>query len=327
MSADLGMRRLPVLAVLALAVVGDVRHRARAVQRHGGDQVLEAGRAASAAARRACPGLRTGTRRRRRRAPASRRSSRRPAAAGRDRPRCRACAGYCTRALQDRQRGQAQEVELHQPRLLDVFHRVLRDQHVGSSDRGRAAPARSAAGRRSPRRRHACWRGGTGPRAAARFPAGGAPPRRRRASACSRGSPSIACCSVTGLAGLFGISSATRLTCPNGRPSTRPDVAHRRARLQLAEGDDLRHPVGAVFAPHVGDHLVAPVLAEIDVEIRHRHALGIEEPLEQQAEAQRVEIGDGQRPGRHRAGTRAAARPTGMPCAFAHWMKSATIRK
>ena len=59
------------------------------------------------------------------------------------------------------------------------------------------------------------------------------------------------------------------------------DVAQHRARLKLAEGDDLRHPVAAIALLHVADHLVAPVLAEIDVEVGHRHALGIEEALEQ----------------------------------------------
>ena len=52
-----------------------------------------------------------------------------------------------------------------------------------------------------------------------------------------------------------------------------------------------------------------PVDAEVDVEIRHRDAFGIEEALEQQAEAQRIEIGDGQRVGDERAGAGAAARP------------------
>ena len=68
-------------------------------------------------------------------------------------------------------------------------------------------------------------------------------------------------------------------------------------------------PALAVLVAHVADHLVAAVLAEVDVEVRHRHALGVEEALEQQAEAQRVEVGDRERPGDHRAGARAAARP------------------
>ena len=65
----------------------------------------------------------------------------------------------------------------------------------------------------------------------------------------------------------------------------------------------------AVALLHVADHLVAPVLAEVDVEVGHRHALGIEEALEQQAEADRIEIGDGERIGDERARARAAARP------------------
>ena len=91
------------------------------------------------------------------------------------------------------------------------------------------------------------------------------------------------------------------------------DVAHDAARQKRAEGDDLRDAVGAVALAHVGDHLVAPLLAEVDVEIRHRHALGIEEPLEQKAEAHRIEIGDGERPGDERARARAAARPDRNP--------------
>ena len=90
-----------------------------------------------------------------------------------------------------------------------------------------------------------------------------------------------------------------------------PDVAHHAARLQRAEGDDLRHVVLAVFLLDVADHLLAPLLAEVDVEVRHRDAVGIEEALEQKTEADRVEVGDRQRPGDKRARARAAARPDG----------------
>ena len=88
-----------------------------------------------------------------------------------------------------------------------------------------------------------------------------------------------------------------------------PDIAHHAARQERAEGDDLRDAVGAIALADIGDHFVAPVLAEIDVEIGHRHAFGIEEALEQQAEADRIEIGDGQRIGDQRAGARTAPRP------------------
>ena len=63
------------------------------------------------------------------------------------------------------------------------------------------------------------------------------------------------------------------------------DVAQHAARLQGAEGDDLRDLVAAVFLLHVADHLVAAVLAEVDVEVRHRHAFRIEEALEQQSQS------------------------------------------
>ena len=101
---------------------------------------------------------------------------------------------------------------------------------------------------------------------------------------------------------------AQAVDLPIGHRQHPADVAQHGARLQFAEGDDLRDAVAAVFLLDVADHLVAPVLAEIDVEIGHRHPLGVEEPLEQQPEAQRVEIGDRQRPGDDRAGARAAPR-------------------
>ena len=39
--------------------------------------------------------------------------------------------------------------------------------------------------------------------------------------------------------------------------------------------------IGAVALLHIGDHFFPAFLAEIDIEIRHRDPLGIEEPLEQ----------------------------------------------
>ena len=80
------------------------------------------------------------------------------------------------------------------------------------------------------------------------------------------------------------------------------------ARLQAPEGDDLRDPVAAVLLLDVGDDLVAARFAEVDVEVGHRHAFGVEEALEQQVERQRIEVGDGQRPGDDRARARTAAR-------------------
>ena len=87
------------------------------------------------------------------------------------------------------------------------------------------------------------------------------------------------------MAGFCGTSLHELVDLAVGHLQHAADVAQHAARLQRAEGDDLRHLVAAVALLHVADHLVAAVLAEVDVEVRHRHALGIEEALEQQAEA------------------------------------------
>ncbi len=89
------------------------------------------------------------------------------------------------------------------------------------------------------------------------------------------------------------------------------DVAQHAASEERAECDDLSHAVGAVAVAHVGDDLVASLLAEVDVEVRHRHALRIEETLEQQPEPHRIEVSDGERPGCHRARARPAPRTDG----------------
>ena len=84
-----------------------------------------------------------------------------------------------------------------------------------------------------------------------------------------------------------------------------PDITQRGARLQRSEGDDLGDLVETVFLLNIADDLFPPVLAEIDIEVRHRDALGVKEALEQKLPAQRVEIGDRQGPCHHRtcAGT------------------------
>ena len=89
------------------------------------------------------------------------------------------------------------------------------------------------------------------------------------------------------------------------------DVAQHAPRLQCAKGDDLRDLIAPVALLNVADYFVAPVLTEIDVEVRHRHALGIQKALEQKPEADRIKVGDGERVGDKRARARAAARSDG----------------
>ncbi len=72
------------------------------------------------------------------------------------------------------------------------------------------------------------------------------------------------------------------------------DVADGRPGEHRAEGDDLGDVVLAVLAPDVGDDLVAPAVLEVDVDVGHRHPVGIEEALEGQLVQDRVDRGDAQ---------------------------------
>ena len=206
------------------------------------------------------------------------------------------------------ERFQAEEVELHQPRLLHPFHVELGDRHVGF----RIAVERHQFGERPVADDDA---GGVG---------GGVAGQAFELLGDVEGALDHRIAVAFGLQlrlavdGLRERDRARRILrhqlaqlvdLPVRHLQHAADVAQHAARLQRAEGDDLRHLVAAVALLHVADHLVAAVLAEVDVEVRHRHALGIEEALEQQAEADRIEIGDGQRIGHQRAGARAAAGP------------------
>ena len=90
-------------------------------------------------------------------------------------------------------------------------------------------------------------------------------------------------------------------------------VAHHRARGHRPERDDLRHALRTVLLAHVADDPVAALLAEVDVEVGHRYPFRVQEALEQQVVAQRVEVGDAQRIRDQRAGARSPARADGHP--------------
>jgi hypothetical protein len=69
----------------------------------------------------------------------------------------------------------------------------------------------------------------------------------------------------------------------------------------------IRDQVAAISVVDVPDHLFAAILAEVDVEVGHRHAFRVEEPLEQQAVRQGVDVRDFQRVGDERSRARSAA--------------------
>ena len=60
---------------------------------------------------------------------------------------------------------------------------------------------------------------------------------------------------------------------------------------QGTEGDYLRHPVVAVAVDDVMEHLVPPVVLEVQVDVGHLLALQVEEPLEDQPVLQRIDVG------------------------------------
>ena len=211
------------------------------------------------------------------------------------------------RGLQHRQRLQAEEVELDQPGLLDQLHVELGDRHVG---------ARIAVHRHEFRQRPVADDDAGGVRRGVAVE-----PFQLLRHVEQRLDDRL----LLGLLGkarlaLDRLGEADRIgrvlrhhlaepvDLAVGHLQHAADVAQHGARLQRAEGDDLRDLVAAVFLLDVADHLVAAVLAEVDVEVGHRDAVGIEEALEQQREAQRIDVGDGQRIGDQRAGARAAAR-------------------
>ncbi len=83
-------------------------------------------------------------------------------------------------------------------------------------------------------------------------------------------------------------------------------VAHGGPGLDGRERHDLRHPVVAVALGRVFDHLAAIALVEVHVDIGHLLATRIEEALEEQVVANRVEVDDLQAVGHAATGRRTA---------------------
>ena len=79
--------------------------------------------------------------------------------------------------------------------------------------------------------------------------------------------------------------------------------------LDGAERGYLGHPIATVLVGHVVDDSLAAGHREVDVDVGHADAVGIEEPLEQQIVRDRVEVGDAQQVRHQRAGGRTTARP------------------
>ena len=88
-----------------------------------------------------------------------------------------------------------------------------------------------------------------------------------------------------------------------------PDVLDGALRGHLSERHDVRDVVGAVFARHVVEHPFAPRVVEIDVDIGHRYAVGVEEAFEKEVVLYRIDVRDAERVGDGGARRGAAPRP------------------
>ena len=88
-----------------------------------------------------------------------------------------------------------------------------------------------------------------------------------------------------------------------------PHIANHRFGRQRAERHNLADRFLAVFLAHIFNHAATVGLAEVDIEVRHGHAFGVQETLEQQRVFQRVKVGNLQRIRHKRSRARTTTRP------------------
>ncbi len=88
-----------------------------------------------------------------------------------------------------------------------------------------------------------------------------------------------------------------------------PNIFQHRARGKRRKCDDLRDGFPAIFIAHIFDHFLALVIGEIDIDIGHRHALRIQEALEEEIIFYGIDIRNSQRIRHKRSRRRAAPRP------------------
>src|ERR1700730_15069032 len=84
------------------------------------------------------------------------------------------------------------------------------------------------------------------------------------------------------------------------------DLADRRARAVADHRSGEPRPVAAVFFVDVLDHLLAPLVLEIDLDVVRVVAGGADEALEQEIDARRIDRGDAEAVADDRIGRRAA---------------------
>ena len=85
--------------------------------------------------------------------------------------------------------------------------------------------------------------------------------------------------------------------------------------------------VAAVLLIDVLDHLLAPLVLEIDVDVGRLAALGADEALEQHVDLLGIDRGDAEAIAHHRIGRRAAPLAEDIPAAAQSATMSWTVRK
>ena len=140
----------------------------------------------------------------------------------------------------------------------------------------------------------------------------------------------------TGLADVFIRQRAARAGAPDlagqrgdhvlRQPHRLADLADRRARPIVDDRGGDAGPVAAVALIDVLDHLLAPLVLEVDVDVGRLVALARDEALEQQVDLDRIDRGDAEAIADRRIGGRAAALAR-MPRERAKRTMSCTVRK
>lgn len=120
-------------------------------------------------------------------------------------------------------------------------------------------------------------------------------------------------CLFEGRSRLFGNQFRNAVALRKGQFLYTRDILDRSLRRHRAESNDLRHPFAAVLFDHIVQYVGTAVLIEIDIDIGQGDTVGIQETLEQQVVLDRVDIGNTQRIGHHRTGSRTTARSHRYP--------------
>ncbi len=208
--------------------------------------------------------------------------------------------------VDDGQRGQPQEVELHQARLLHVVLVVLRDQaaaaliNVERHEVGQAGRRDHHAAGMPPDVAHDAFELVAHLHDLGGFLVGANEVPQFRAL--RHGLAQLDVEFVGNELGEF-VPQGVGLALGAGH------VAHHRLGGHGAKGGDLADRVLAVALRDMLDHPIAAFHAKIHVEIRHGDPLGVEETLKQQVIVDGIQVGDAQRVGDQRPGTGAPARP------------------